>query len=66
MTTLSDEFNEAYSPEVRPRRVLPGLIGFVGALALIGLYLAILSLLQSPVHAFGQLTQIGFGWDSSR
>jgi hypothetical protein len=36
---------------------LPALVGLIGALALIGLYLGILSLLQSPAHALEQLAQ---------
>ncbi|MGB8648409.1 MAG: hypothetical protein WCF84_24450 [Anaerolineae bacterium] len=52
------------------RVVLPVLTGLVGALALVGVYLGILSLLQSFDHALGQLSQdwlwvglvaIGFG-----
>ena len=57
MRALSNEFNEARAPGEWRRRVLPPVAGLIGGLGLIGLYLSILSLLQSPAHAFEQLAQ---------
>lgn len=54
----------------RWRPYLPPLVGTIGALAVIGVYLGILSLLQSPSHASSQFSQdwlwvllvaVGFG-----
>ena len=39
------------------RRLLPPLVGVLGASALLGLYLGILSIAQSPSHALEQLAQ---------
>jgi hypothetical protein len=51
------EFDAPISRPEQRRPFLPPLIGLIGALALIAIYLGILSLLQSPAHAFGQLSQ---------
>lgn len=69
MTALSSEAATARIP-IAWRRWLPAPVGIAGGLALLGLYLTILSLLQSPAHAFEQLGQdwiwvglvsVGFG-----
>ncbi len=57
MSAISSQFNMAQVPLSLRRRIWPPFIGLIGALALIGLYLGILSLLQSPAHAFEQLAQ---------
>ncbi len=65
MSAASSQFNPkgwpsghiAQAPLAFRRRLWPPLSGLIGALALIALYLAILSLLQSPAHALEQLTQ---------
>jgi hypothetical protein len=57
MTALSNELGAMHAPIEWRRRLVPPLAGLIGALALIGLYLSILSLLQSPAHAFEQLAQ---------
>ncbi len=57
MTALSTELEATPAPIEWRRWVSPPLVGLIGALALIGLYLGILSLLQSPIHALEQLSQ---------
>lgn len=57
---LTTEANRARLFGTRGRRILPILTGFGGGLALIGLYVAILSLAQSPSHALEQLSQDRF------
>ncbi len=57
MSTVPSQFNLPGRPLAVRRRLLPPLVGLIGALVLIGLYLGILSLLQSPTHALEQLSQ---------
>ncbi len=57
MTALSNELEATRAPIEWRRWVSPPLVGLISALALIGLYLSILSLLQSPMHALEQLSQ---------
>ncbi len=57
MSAVSSEINLAGAPLALRRRFWPLLTGLIGSVALIGLYLGILSLLQSPAHALEQLAQ---------
>ncbi|HZQ09687.1 MAG TPA: heavy metal-associated domain-containing protein [Anaerolineae bacterium] len=50
-------FANRFVPSEWRRWILPPVVGFLGALALTGLYVGILSVAQSPSHALEQLSQ---------
>ena len=56
MTALMNETKMTNARIDRRRWIIPPLAGLVGALALVGVYLGILSALQSPGHALEQLS----------
>jgi FtsH-binding integral membrane protein len=58
MSGISLSASTQHSKRVRPF-VLPMLAGILAALAMVGLYLGILSALQSPTHAVEQLATDG-------
>lgn len=60
MTALTQMVKQAQAPILWRRWVLPPFFGVAGGLALIGIYLAILSIAQSPSHALEQLSQDRF------
>lgn len=59
MTALSNLILTPRAASEGRRWLLPPLVGFIAAMALIGLYFGILSVLQSPSHAVEQLTLDG-------